>query len=221
LLDRKHSDELLPRIKAILEKADVSIKTIDVFVVGLGPGSFTGLRIGVSTVKGFGLSLGKPCIGLASIDALALRVDMGEKLIVPIIDAKRENVYSAIYRKKGDQVIRLSGYQLIKIDKLMKEICPTLFRFVSLNKTKKGGLRKSLENNNSGAIFLGDGINLYKERIEKLNKKAVFLEEEYWYPKASNLIKLALPNAGRIKNLDLTKLNPIYLYPKDCQVKKG
>ncbi len=79
------------------------------FVVGLGPGSFTGLRIGVSTIKGFGIATGKPCIGIASIDALAMNTTpgpgstlpgsgSGNSLIVPIIDAKRGNVYSAIYK---------------------------------------------------------------------------------------------------------------------------
>lgn len=203
LLDRKHSSELIPKISQLLNEAGFSIKEIDVFIVGLGPGSFTGLRIGVSVVKGFGLTLKKPCIGVASIDALALEVAHTEALIVPIIDAKRENVYSAVYRKKGDRVIRLSGYQLIKIDKLMKRIYPPA------------------ANNNSVAIFLGDGIKLYKEKIEHVNKKAIFLNESYWYPKAGNLIKWAIKEKKIYNKGSLSKLKPMYLYPKDCQVKKG
>lgn len=189
LLDRRHSSLLIPKIKEMLDGSGLSINKINTFVCGLGPGSFTGLRIGVSAVKGLGLALKKPCIGIASIDAIALNADSG--MIVPIIDAKRENVYSAIYEKKNGRIIRKTDYLLIKVDKLLKKV-------------KKD------------AIFLGDGISIYKDKIGR----GIFLEEKYWYPKAGNLIKLALPKIKRTKKCDLAKLEPIYLYPKDCQVKK-
>ena len=195
LLDRQHSSLLVPKIKELLKGVDLSIGEIDVFVVGLGPGSFTGLRIGVSTVKGFGLTLGKPCIGVASIDAMALNVDGREGQIVPFIDAKRGNVYSAIYMKKDNCITKRSKHLLLKIDDVMKKV--------------KGP-----------AIFLGDGVNLYRENIERLRKGSIFLEEDYWYPRASNLIKLAFSEAKKHKKRDLSKLSPIYLYPRDCQVKK-
>ncbi|MFC1621515.1 tRNA (adenosine(37)-N6)-threonylcarbamoyltransferase complex dimerization subunit type 1 TsaB [Candidatus Omnitrophota bacterium] len=189
LLDRRHSSLLIPKVKEMLEELDLSIKKIDAFVIGLGPGSFTGLRIGVSAVKGFGLALKKPCIGVASIDAIAMNADSG--MIVPIIDAKRENVYSAIYEKKNGRIIRKTDYLLIKIKELLKKV-------------KKD------------AVFLGDGISVYKDKIGR----GIFLEEKYWYPRASALIKLALPKIKRTKKCNLAKLEPIYLYPKDCQVKK-
>ncbi|MBU1147488.1 MAG: tRNA (adenosine(37)-N6)-threonylcarbamoyltransferase complex dimerization subunit type 1 TsaB [Candidatus Omnitrophica bacterium] len=202
LLDRRHSSLLIPKIKEMLEGSSLSINKIDAFVVGLGPGSFTGLRIGVSAVKGLGLALKKPCIGIASIDALAMNT-MGNfvscpngqltklPMVVPIIDAKRENVYSAIYEKKNGRIIRKTDYLLIKVDKLLKKV-------------KKD------------AIFLGDGVSIYKDKIGR----GIFLQEKYWYPKAGNLIKLALPKIKRTKKCDLARLEPIYLYPKDCQVKK-
>lgn len=192
LLERRHSSLLIPKIKEMLKKVSFSIDGVDAFVIGLGPGSFTGLRIGVSAVKGFGIATKKPCVGVASIDAIAMNAGEKEASVVPIIDAKRQNVYGAIY-KKG---VKKSKYLLLKIDELLKKI--------------KGPV-----------VFLGDGIDLYREKIEKRNKKAVFLNEKYWYPRASNLIKLALPKIKRYKNRDLNKLDPIYLYPKDCQVKRG
>lgn len=191
LLERRHSSLLIPKIKEMLEKVNFSIGGVDAFVIGLGPGSFTGLRIGVSAVKGFGIATKKPCVGVASIDAIAMNADGEEGIVVPVIDAKRQNVYSAIY-KKG---VKKSKYLLLKIDELLK-------------KTK------------GPVVFLGDGIDLYRERIEKRNKKAVFLGKEYWYPKASNLIRLGLGKLKKHKKTDLSRLNPIYLYPKDCQVRK-
>ena len=194
LLDRKHSSLLVPKIEKMLKDKNLSINDIDMFVIGLGPGSFTGLRIGVSTVKGFGIATKKLCVGVSSLDALALNANEGD-LIVPILDAKREKVYSAIYKKEKNRIIKKSKHLLLSIDELMKKI-----------KEK--------------TVFLGDGIMLYEKRIRHFNKKAVFLKEECWYPKASNLIKLALLNGKNMKRANLSKLDPIYLYPKDCQVKK-
>jgi len=194
LLDRKHSSLLIPKINQMLKEKNVPIGNIDAFVVGLGPGSFTGLRIGVSTVKGFGLASGKPCIGVSSIDALALNVDTEHSTIVPVIDAKRENLYSAIYEIKNNRINRKTNHLLLKIDEILKKV-------------KKE------------AVFLGDGIDLYREKITQLNKKAVFLEDSYWYPKAGNLIKLGITKIKKYKKRDLARLNPIYLYPKDCQVR--
>ncbi len=181
---------MVPKIREMLEKSGFSIDDVDAFVIGLGPGSFTGLRIGVSSIKGFGIATKKPCIGVPSIDALALNADGEMKTIIPVIDAKRKQLYSAIYRKKNSRIVRKSNYLLLSVDKLMKKV--------------KGP-----------AVFLGDGLGLYRDRITRLNKKAVFLDERYWYPKAGNLIKLAV-----LREADLSRLKPIYLYPKDCQVRK-
>ena len=213
LLDRQHSSQLVPKIKELIKKSRLSIKKIDGFVVGIGPGSFTGLRIGVSTVKGFGIALGKPCIGVASIDAIACNADSAScNEIVPVIDAKRGQVYAAIYRKKGNQIIRISEYLLLPIDELMKTI--------------KGS-----------PVFLGDGVSLYKDKIEnymnrdsaptkvgaesgKNKRQLAFLPVKYWYPEAGHLIELGFAKIKNMKKVNLGKLIPMYMYPEDCQVRK-
>ena len=107
LLDRKHSSYLVPKIKELLDKTKVRIKNIGVFVIGTGTGSFNGMRIGVSAIKGFGIVSGKLCIGVASMDSIACNIQEEGRDIVHIIDAKRRQVYTAIYRKKGNKIIRL------------------------------------------------------------------------------------------------------------------
>lgn len=195
LLDRKHAGELVPRIKEMLKKLGLSINDVNAFVIGLGPGSFTGLRIGVSTVKGFGIATGKPCIGIASMDAIAMDVSDKERLIVPVIDAKRENVYSCVYKKEKGILVKKTDFLLLKIEKVLKKV--------------KGD-----------AVFLGDAVAFYKEKIKGLNKNAIFLDEKFWYPKAGNLIRLGLDKIRKYRRHGLDKLAPIYLYPQDCQVKK-
>lgn len=195
LLDKMHSSFLIPKIKGLLDKAGVSIEEVDGFIVGLGPGSFTGLRIGVSAVKGFGIAMKKPCIGIPSIDCIAMNADGKSALVVPIIDAKRNQVYCGIYKKEKDSLIRKSNYLLLDIDRLLKKI--------------KGD-----------AVFLGDGIDLYKDRIIHVNKKLSFLDEDCWYPKAGNLIRLGFDKIKNNRKSNLSMLQPIYLYPKDCQVRK-
>ena len=140
LLDRKHASELAPKVKELLKKYRTPINKIDVFIIGLGPGSFTGLRIGVSTIKGFGIASGKPCIGVASIDSIACNAQENNKDIIPIIDAKRGQVYAAIYRRKGNKVTRLSDYLVLPIEKLLKKV-------------------------KRDSVFLGDGVSLYKDKI--------------------------------------------------------
>ena len=197
--DRKHAALLVPKIKDLLERSRLGIESVDGFVVGTGPGSFTGLRIGVSTVKGFGIATAKPCIGVPSIDAIALNVKEDSKLIVPIIDAKRHQVYSAIYRREKGRVIRKSRFLLLTIEEFIKKI---------------NSIR-----NRPPVFLLGDAITLYEEKMRHIGNGTVFLGEEYWYPKAANLIQLALGKIDTLKETDLAKLKPIYLYPKDCQVK--
>ncbi|HAZ10258.1 MAG: tRNA (adenosine(37)-N6)-threonylcarbamoyltransferase complex dimerization subunit type 1 TsaB [Omnitrophica bacterium GWA2_41_15] len=193
LLDRRHASQLVPKVKELLKKYRTPISKIDVFIIGLGPGSFTGLRIGVSAIKGFGIASGKPCIGVASIDSIACNAQENNKDIIPIIDAKRGQVYAAIYRRKGNKVARLSDYLILPIEKLLKKV--------------KGD-----------SVFLGDGVPLYRNNISSINKKAVFLEEEYWYPGAGNLIKLGF--SKKAKKINLAKLIPLYLYPENCQIRK-
>jgi tRNA threonylcarbamoyl adenosine modification protein YeaZ len=207
LLERKHASQLVPKVKELLKKTKTSIDKVDAFIIGLGPGSFTGLRIGVSTIKGFGIASGKPCIGVASIDAIACNVQERDKDIIPIIDAKRGQVYTAIYKRKGSRVVRLSDYLILPIEKLLKKI--------------KGD-----------SVFLGDGVSLYRDKIanyinqdsakafaesSKNKRQLAFLLEEYWYPEARNLIK---PGFSKTKKNNLNKLTPLYLYPEDCQIKK-
>lgn len=192
---RQLSNLITLTIKRVLDAADFDIKNIDYFACGLGPGSFTGIRTGISTIKGMAWVTNKPVIGVSTLDILAENVKDTEKQIVPLIDAKRDLVYSCIYKKKSGMLKRTSAYMLVGIDDLLKEV-------------------------KTGSIMLGDAAGLYKDSILKNLKKVEILDKDYWYPKAHNLIELALEKIKANKLNDAFNITPLYLYPKECQIKK-
>jgi len=195
---KRHTELLLPTIKKALMRLMITLDKIDCFAVGLGPGSFTGLRIGLATIKGFAQAKGIPIIGLSSLDILANNALPTEgKIISPLIDAKRNLVYTAYYEVGNNHKLkRSSPYLLINIEELLSR----------LRSYKR-------------VIFLGDGLRLYGKKLQEEKKESIFLNQHTWYPEARNLIKLALDLAKRRRFQDAQKIKPIYLYPKECQIK--
>jgi tRNA threonylcarbamoyladenosine biosynthesis protein TsaB len=114
-----HNQRLLPGIDRILTDADWTLKDLDALAVSLGPGSFTGLRIGLSVVKGLAWATGKPLAGVPTLDALAVNVPLAPYPIYPVLDARKGEIYTALYRLGDEQVpARLTPYMTIKPEKL-------------------------------------------------------------------------------------------------------
>lgn len=120
VLHKVLSSSIMPRIDRILKKAKVPLKKIDGFVVGLGPGSFTSLRVGLSTVKALSLATGKPVVGLSSLDAIALGAKTKNNKVCVLVDAKRQSLYRCFYHKNGKTLTRESDYELLPVDKGLK-----------------------------------------------------------------------------------------------------
>jgi len=205
----RHTELLLPTIKKALVRLRLTLKDIDYFAVGLGPGSFTGLRIGLATIKGFAAALQKPVVGLSTLDVLARNaLPANSQMVCPVIDAKRNLLFTALYEvvpnksspcvQGLDKLKRISPYLLIGIEELLKKI----------------DLRTSV-------TFLGDGLFLYQQRLKQEIRKSIFLNEQTWYPKAKTLIELARELIDKGKISDAKRLKPIYLYPKECQIAYG
>lgn len=206
LLDRKVSVKLVTLIERMLKKAHISLKEIDGFCVSKGPGSFTGLRIGITCVKGLAYVLGKPVVAIPSLDILAQNVEKIKKIVkdredtlqvCPVVDARQNKVYACLYQFQDGIIKRKSDYLLLPIGELLKKI--------------KGR-----------TIFLGDAISIYREEILKVkNIKPIFAEEKLWYPKTAQAVSLAMKRfrQGKFDNVD--SLTPLYLYPEECQVKRG
>lgn len=119
-----HSETLLPMVESILGFFETSAKDIDLFAVSAGPGSFTGVRIGASTLKGLAFASGKPCVEVSTLEALAYNLRIRKGLICPVMNARRSQVYTALFRSNGESLERLmpdSALSISELDALLSE----------------------------------------------------------------------------------------------------
>jgi len=192
---RKLSGIITLTIKRVIGALGWRLNDIDYFAVGLGPGSFTGLRVGVATVKGLAFSLNKPVIGIPTLDLLVANAPEGAERVIPVVDAKRGLVYAGVYRRDNGKIIRTGPNMLLTMDELLK----------------KSGTREK-------TAVLGDAIGLYKQDLTRM-KNAALLDKDYWYPNGRNLMKLAIEAAASGKAGNAFGIKPVYLYPKECQIR--
>jgi len=181
-------------VERVINASGLALQEIDYFALGLGPGSFTGMRVGISFVKGLSWANNKPVIGISTLDIMAQNIKKDGQPIISAIDAKRNLIYGCIYKKKSGQLKKLSPYMLLSIDELLKK-----------------APRES--------IVLGDAVGLYKEKFQNSIEGVVLLDKEFWYPKAHNITALALRNIKEKKLYSAFNVKPIYLYPKECQIR--
>lgn len=118
----KHSETLLPMVEGVLASTGLTVGDIDLFAAAVGPGSFTGVRIGISMIKGLAFGSSKPCIGVSTLEALAYNLKELDGLICPVMDARREQVYNALFRFEKGKCVRLCEDRLIPVADLVTEL---------------------------------------------------------------------------------------------------
>lgn len=193
-LFKKQASLAVPTIKRVLDVLGLKLKDFDYFACGLGPGSFTGIRIGLSIIKSISFALDKPVVGFSTLDILAKAVRQ-QGYLVPIMDARREMFFSAIYKNSKNKLTRISGYKLIARADFYK-IVP------------------------KDAYIFGDALEIYKEEIRKNLPSVNLLDSDFWYPQPRSIIDLAEEKIKKEETSNYLKIKPIYLYPKECQVKR-
>ncbi len=150
---KTHSQTLLPMIDEISKMAEIDLSAVDAIAVSGGPGSFTGLRIGSATAKGLGLVWDKPLVHVPTVDAMAYNMYGSDKIICPLMDARRNQTYTGIYEFVGEQFNIVEEQCAISVDELIDKI---------------NGLGREV-------IFLGDGVPVFKNILdEKLNVKHTY-----------------------------------------------
>ena len=140
---KTHSQTLLPMLDEIVKMTELDLKTIDASAGAKGPGSFTGLRIGSATAKGLGLALDKPLVGIPTVEALAYNLYDVNGLICPIMDARRKQVYTGIYRYEDHRLMTVKAQMAVGIEELLS----------------------MLNDMGEAVTFLGDGVPVFKNTI--------------------------------------------------------
>ena len=187
---KTHSQRVMPMVDQALEMCEMTVSDIDLFGAVAGPGSFTGVRIGVSSVKALAHAADKPCIGVDALEALAANVTGFDGVICPILDARAQQVYGAMF-EAGMPPVRLMDDEAEKL---------TLF----LDRVEATG---------RDALFLGDGAPAFETAIrERLGEKVHFAPAQHMGLRAASACALAYEYAKNEENLkDCMTLLPLYL----------
>lgn len=193
---RRHAETLAPAMDFVAKAAAIDFCQISVVAVDIGPGLFTGLRVGIATAKAIASALRVPMIGLSSLDLLAHQVRYSHRLIVPVIDARRGEVFSAAYRHVPGGVQRLTEPIVGTAEQLAND----------------------LRARRDEALLVGDGALRYAdilcgdEGIVELGTVGT------QWPRADDLVELAQPRALREEFVQPWELEPLYLRKADAEI---
>ncbi|WP_440068320.1 tRNA (adenosine(37)-N6)-threonylcarbamoyltransferase complex dimerization subunit type 1 TsaB [Tenacibaculum discolor] len=177
-----HAEKLHPFIQQVMQEAKLSFNDIDAVAVSKGPGSYTGLRIGVSAAKGLCFAFDKPLISIETLQSLAYKLSIEQGVIIPMLDARRMEVYAAVYNSKHEQVRDIKA-EVIDENSFQEYL-------------SKGKV-----------YFLGDGAEKCKEVITHEN--AVFIDGEF--PSAKEMVKLSFDKYKKNDIEDVAYFEPFYL----------
>jgi tRNA threonylcarbamoyladenosine biosynthesis protein TsaB len=188
-----HSTALLRSLDLVLESAGVDLAAIDAFGVTLGPGSFTGLRVGIATVKGLSLATGAPVVGFSSLAMLAMNLPFAACPVCPMLDARKNEVYAALYRC-GEQPETILGDCVVSPDEFLDCI-------------------------REPTIFVGSGALRYRDTITaRLGELARFAPSGCHVPRASSGALLAADCIARDKIIPAGELVPVYIRPSEAEI---
>ncbi len=189
-----HEQFVVPAIRFILDQAEVPMRQLAGIAVGVGPGLFTGMRVGVATAKTMAQALRIPIVGIPSLDLLAYSVRHTPRLICACVDARRGEIFSAFYRQVPGGVQRLSEYQA----------------------WPPGPLAGEVQARSEEVLFVGDGALVYRDKLNAARSE--FASQAQAFPTASALVELAIPRFVREDTDPLLELEPLYVRKTDAEI---
>jgi tRNA threonylcarbamoyladenosine biosynthesis protein TsaB len=193
---RARQEAVTPALERLLAWTGVELDQVGGFAVGIGPGLFTGLRVGVETAKTLAQVTKAPILGLTSLDVLAYSVRFTHRTIAAVIDARRAEVFSAVYRPVPGGVVRDSPYAVQRPEHLLAD----------------------LEALRGEVLAVGDGAILYREVLEELGGRVEFASPIVAHPDAAALVELAVPRLLREEHDRLYDVVPMYLRKSDAEI---
>jgi tRNA threonylcarbamoyladenosine biosynthesis protein TsaB len=202
--DQKHGDVVLPRVQAVLAAAGLTLAEIDLIAVGVGPGSFTGLRVGLATVKGLGFALQKPVRGVSSPLAIALAALERAPQVVVLLDAFKGEVYAGVFRRGADG--SKSAIQAVPL--------------FHASPSEAAARALAVLDPASAAIVCGDGVRRYEAEIMPLlgAGRVALGPAELDAPRGARVAELALRDFGQYGPSDLATLEPTYVRGSDARL---
>lgn len=175
------SRQLLPAVEFLLRSVGVNPESLDAYAVTVGPGSFTGLRVGIATVQGLALALARPCLGLSTLDVLAARIEGAAPFLVPLMDGGRGQVYARLYDQSARPLAEPRAEEPANV----------------------------LEGVPHRAAFVGDAVEKHRDLILRLVPEAVFPARSLFL--AGTLGRLAYPRLAAGEGVAAAELRPLYL----------
>ncbi len=191
--EMSHSENLIPMVKELLDNLHIKIEEIDLYGVAIGPGSFTGLRIGVAAVKSFAHLFQKPIVGVSTLEAMAYNLPHN-KIVVPMIDARRDRVYTGVYSWENGILKKIKADDVVEMEQLLKEL--KFYETIAVN---------------------GDGSILHKDRLIQTLEDVKFSTMGQNVCKASSICELALIAYNKNELDDFYTLAPDYLRETQAQ----
>lgn len=185
-----HSQTALPMVEALLRQADITPQEVDVFAVSTGPGSFTGLRIGLASIKGMAMAADKPCAGVSTLESLAANLPCGEGYVLPVMDARRQQFYTALFQNEEGWPQRRSKDAALSLEELGEQI---------------GSLSPH------PVWLVGDGAHLVMEALSPIHSNLKLAPERVRHQRAASVGALAERMAKRGLLLSPQELAPSYL----------
>jgi tRNA threonylcarbamoyladenosine biosynthesis protein TsaB len=190
-----HGREVAPAMKQVIDRAGITLQELDLVCVDIGPGSYTGVRVGVATAKALAWALGKKLAAVISLDALAQAAAGLGETIVPVLDARREQLYSATYTSKSGMVTRTDGPGISDLDGFIN------------------GVPRP-------AVLLGDALARFPEHFP-VKDGIAYANEDFWTPRAGIIAELGRRAALQGELADPVMLEPLYLRPSEAEQKFG
>jgi tRNA threonylcarbamoyladenosine biosynthesis protein TsaB len=193
---RSHEEIVVPAIEQILRWSDLQLSQVAGISVGIGPGLFTGLRVGVETARTLAQVLAIPIVGLSSLDVLAFPLREARRPIGAVLDARRGEVFFGLYRAMPGGVTRAGEFMVYSPDALVAE----------------------LEARGEEVVLVGDGAIRYRRELATLGGQVEFASPSLAYPQAASLVELSIPRLER-EEFDRTfEVLPLYLRKSDAEI---
>lgn len=190
---RRHAETLVPAIRFVMEQADIELDEISVVAVDVGPGLFTGMRVGLATAKAIAQALRVPMIGISSLDLLAFSSRHAEKVVVPVIDARKGEVFYAMYRQVPGGIQQVADPMVGPVDELVADLMAR----------------------NQDVLCVGDGARRYRDEIVEGYHCEIGGDD---HPSASPLVQLAHARALREEWVNAREIEPLYLRAPDAVI---